>query len=187
MVIDSATMVAKELTMTEDQQSKEKKAFQVVDKRRFDSDGAERSPEEQALKTELPISEELSSSEEPLSSENTSGDPSTKVSGHDPKTEASTAQESIGNDGAGQGEEPVAFTSFVMSLATQVLVQLGEMPAPSGMEIPQDLESARQTIDILTMLQSRTRGNLTTEEVRFLEEVLHSLRMSFINAKKKAS
>lgn len=187
MVIDFGAMVAKELTMTEDQQSKEKKAFQVVDKRRFDSDGAERSPEEQALKTELPISEGLSSGGEPLSSENTSDGTSTKVYGDDSKIEASAVQESIGNEGASQGEEPVAFTSFVMSLATQVLVQLGEMPAPSGMEIPQDLESARQTIDILTMLQGRTRGNLSTEEVRFLEEVLHSLRMSFINAKKKAS
>ncbi len=82
-------------------------------------------------------------------------------------------------------DEPVAFTSFIMSLATQVLVQLGEMPPPSGMEIPRDLDSARQTIDILTMLQQRTRGNLSNEESRFIEEVLHSLRMSFINAKKK--
>jgi hypothetical protein len=84
-------------------------------------------------------------------------------------------------------QEPVAFTSFVMSLATQVLVQLGEMPPPSGMEIPLDLEAARQTIDIMTMLQRRTRGNLSAEEARFMEEVLHSLRVSYINAKKKAS
>ena len=73
-----------------------------------------------------------------------------------------------------------------MSMGTQVMVQLGEMPAPSGMEIPFDLESARQTIDIMTMLQRRTRGNLSAEEARFLEEVLHSLRISYINAKKKA-
>jgi hypothetical protein len=71
-----------------------------------------------------------------------------------------------------------------MSLATQVLVQLGEMPPPQGMEIPLDLEAARQTIDIMTMLQRRTKGNLSADETLFMEEVLHSLRISFINAKK---
>jgi len=82
-------------------------------------------------------------------------------------------------------EEPVAFNSFIMSLATQALIQMGEMPAPNGMEIPLDVESARQTIDILAMLQKRTRGNLAPEENRFLEEVLHSLRVSFINKKSR--
>lgn len=82
-------------------------------------------------------------------------------------------------------EEPVAFNSFIMSLATQALVQMGEMPPPQGMEIPIDIDSARQTIDILAMLQRRTRGNLAPEEVRFLEEVLHSLRVSFINRKSR--
>jgi hypothetical protein len=55
------------------------------------------------------------------------------------------------------------------------------------MEIPIDLESARQTIDIMAMLQRRTKGNLSPDETRFMEEVLHSLRMSFINAKKKSA
>jgi hypothetical protein len=82
-------------------------------------------------------------------------------------------------------DEPVAFNSFIMSLATQALVQMGEMPPPNGMEIPIDIEAARQTIDILAMLQKRTRGNLAQEEVRFIEEVLHSLRVSFINRKSR--
>lgn len=85
----------------------------------------------------------------------------------------------------GEVPEEVAFSSFVMSLATQVLVQIGEMPAPGGMEIPIDMVAARQTIDIIAMLQKRTRGNLSTEEARFLEEVLHSLRMSFVACSKK--
>jgi hypothetical protein len=85
----------------------------------------------------------------------------------------------------GSDEEPVAFNSFIMSLATQTLVQMGEMPAPKGMEIPIDIDAARQTIDIIAMLQRRTRGNLAPEEVRFLEEVLHSLRVSFINRKSR--
>jgi len=81
--------------------------------------------------------------------------------------------------------EEVAFGSFIMSLATQVLVQLGEMPAPGGLEIPVDLNAARQTIEIISMLQRRTRGNVSAEEAHFLEEVLHSLRTSFVARSKK--
>jgi hypothetical protein len=83
-------------------------------------------------------------------------------------------------------EEEVAFGSFIMSLATQVLVQLGEMPAPGGLEIPVDLNASRQTIEIIAMLQRRTRGNVSAEEAHFLEEVLHSLRTSFVARSKKA-
>ncbi len=86
---------------------------------------------------------------------------------------------------SGPGEEEVAFGSFIMSLATQVLVQMGEMPSPKGMSIPVDLAAARQTIDIIAMLQRRTRGNLSAEESHFLEEVLHSLRSSFVVKSKK--
>lgn len=145
------------------------KSFQVVDKRRFDSAGKERSSEEQSQKN-VEFAD--------YSEHATADDQSETTSSH-PQGFTMKQQDMSGDD------EPVAFTSFIMSLATQVLVQLGEMPPPSGMEIPRDLESARQTIDILTMLQQRTRGNLSNEESRFLEEVLHSLRMSFINAKKK--
>ncbi len=153
--------------MAEESQQ-EKKGFQIVDKRRFDSAGEERSLREEADK------EPSRSENKPLDSDREKTNPQTPTEQGFTMTESSDQQ-----------DEPVAFTSFVMSLATQVLVQLGEMPPPTGMEIPRDLDSARQTIDILTMLQTRTRGNLSSEEVRFLEEVLHSLRMSYINAKKK--
>jgi hypothetical protein len=153
--------------MTEESQQ-EKKGFQIVDKRRFDSAGETRSLSEEASK------ETSTSENKPLDSDRETTNP-----------QMTTEQGFTMAESSNQQDEPVAFTSFVMSLATQVLVQLGEMPPPTGMEIPRDLDSARQTIDILTMLQARTRGNLSSEEVRFLEEVLHSLRMSYINAKKK--
>jgi hypothetical protein len=85
---------------------------------------------------------------------------------------------------AGEEEESMSFTSFVMSLATQSMVQMGEMQPPVGMEIPVDLESSRQTIDILGMLQRKTRGNLSSEEARFMEEVLHTLRMAYVRRKR---
>jgi len=151
--------------MTSENDSPKEKSFQVVDKRRFDSAGYER----------------------------TEGSTTTQPKAEQPKAEPAKAASAVDSssftlsDAQKNDEvEPVAFTSFIMSLATQVLVQLGEMPAPEGMEIPIDLEAARQTIDIITMLQRRTKGNVSTEEARFLDEVLHSLRVSFVNAKKRA-
>jgi len=157
--------------MTAENNTPKDKSFQVVDKRRFDSTGQERTTEEEAKQT---VSAATTAA---------SGQNSAAVSEASQAAAGFTMSESNPSDDS----EPVAFTSFIMSLATQVLVQLGEMPAPQGMEIPIDLESARQTIDIMTMLQRRTKGNLSAEESRFMEEVLHSLRISFINAKKKSA
>jgi len=142
--------------MTSENENTKYPSFNVVDKRRFDTSGQER--------------DSTTSQETPP-----------KV----PPQSHATPEQNFSIEGTPQDNqnEPVAFSSFIMSLATQVLVQLGQMPAPSGMEIPVDRESARQTIDILSMLQRRTKGNLSQEESRFLEEVLHSLRISFLNTK----
>jgi hypothetical protein len=154
--------------MTDETQKPKESTIQVVDKRRFDHQGQERSGEVGDQKqTEDGVSATARSSGQTAAEATQSG--------------AFTMSENSA------GEEPVAFTSFIMSLATQVLVQLGEMPPPEGMQIPLDLEAARQTIDIMAMLQRRTKGNLSQEESRFMEEVLHSLRISFINTKKKTS
>jgi hypothetical protein len=152
---------------SENETQKQGKSFQVVDKRRFDAVGKERETQEEAP----PKVEEIAASSSSGAPQGATGTSEFTM------TDAKTSEEA----------EPVAFTSFIMSLATQVLVQLGEMPPPQGMEIPIDLESARQTIDIMAMLQRRTKGNLSPDETRFMEEVLHSLRMSFINAKKKSA
>lgn len=151
--------------MTDETQTPKESKIQIVDKRRFDQQGQERSAEDNDQR-------QTQAAASSASGQNT---PEATPSG------AFTMSENTPE------EEPVAFTSFIMSLATQVLVQLGEMPPPQGMEIPLDLEAARQTIDIMTMLQRRTKGNLSQEESRFMEEVLHSLRISFINAKKRSA
>lgn len=150
------------------------KTFQVVDKRRFDSAGHERNADDIAT---VEVKSQVEAPRSTADSEQTAPTPDSSKSSANFTMQTSPQSEEA---------ESVAFTSFVMSLATQVLVQLGEMQPPQGMHIPIDFESARQTIDILAMLQRRTKGNLSTEEARFMEEVLHSLRVSFISAKKKA-
>jgi hypothetical protein len=78
----------------------------------------------------------------------------------------------------------VSFTAFVMSLATTAAVHFGDLPDPSGGQASADLQSARQMIDILAMLQEKTRGNLSDDESRLVEDLLYDLRMRFLEATK---
>ena len=104
-----------------------------------------------------------------------------------PQAEQESASKQFETQPAQQGDQkaPAAidFVSFFMSLATQALMQLGEMEAPAGVAMTKDLDAAQQTIDILSMLQEKTRGNLSEQEDKLVEEVLHNLRMVFLKVK----
>lgn len=82
--------------------------------------------------------------------------------------------------GAPQGEEEIDFASFVMSLATQAFMQLGEVPAPEGIPVPVDRAAAKQTIDIISLLKKKTEGNLDPNETHLIDEILHTLRIAFV-------
>ncbi len=81
---------------------------------------------------------------------------------------------------AGEGER-IDFPSYVLSYYTQGLVLLGEVPNPYTQKTEEDADAARHTIDILALLQEKTRGNLTTEEHQLLESVLYELRLKFMS------
>jgi len=83
-----------------------------------------------------------------------------------------------------EAADAINFASFVMSLATQCLIQLGEMAAPEGFEIARDPLAARQTIEILKMLEHKTRGNLDNDEARLLKEILSTLQISYVRSAK---
>lgn len=74
----------------------------------------------------------------------------------------------------------VNFSTFVVSLSTEVLFHLGEIPHPISGEKQKDLILAKHAIDTLAMLMEKTQGNLTEEEKRLLEHMLYDLRMAFI-------
>jgi len=75
---------------------------------------------------------------------------------------------------------PMDFNLFVLSLNASALMHLGE---PAGREDAADinLPMARQTIDMIALLEEKTRGNLTGQEERLLHQVLFDLRMRFAN------
>src|SRR5215469_9982188 len=88
------------------------------------------------------------------------------------------------------GEKPaegtlpaIDFSTFILSLSTSALFHLGLIPeTQSGRPGERNLPLARQTIDILEILETKTRGNLDAEEARLLESLLFEIRMRFVEA-----
>ena len=82
----------------------------------------------------------------------------------------------------------VSFIAFLFSLASNAAVHFGDLPDPLTNETrPADLEAAAQIIEIIAMLETKTRGNLTAEERQLIDQVLFELRMRYVDAKKGQS
>jgi hypothetical protein len=77
---------------------------------------------------------------------------------------------------------PPTFAGFVGELGMQALLALGVLAVEGQPKPPRDLPAARYTIDLLDVLQQKTRGNLSPEEKHHLDELLHSLRLQFARA-----
>jgi hypothetical protein len=80
-------------------------------------------------------------------------------------------------------EPALTFTAFVLSLASTAAIHFGDLPDPvTGQKFDANLEGAAQMIEILALLDQKTRGNLTAEERQILEQVLYELRLRFVEA-----
>ena len=79
----------------------------------------------------------------------------------------------------------IDFATFVVSLSHSALLHLGEAPHPDTNQVEKNLLLARQTIDLLGLLEEKTRGNLSGDEERLLTQVLFDLRMRFIEVQKQ--
>lgn len=82
------------------------------------------------------------------------------------------------------GDPGIDFETFVLSLSTSAMLHLGQIPNPDTNQPEPNLPLARQTIDILALLQAKTKGNLTEREARVLDDLLYDLRMRFLEASK---
>ncbi|HXG52997.1 MAG TPA: DUF1844 domain-containing protein [candidate division Zixibacteria bacterium] len=108
-------------------------------------------------------------------------------------TDSSSASETAeSKSGTGRPAQPrgepfaeINFSAFVISLSTQALMHLGEIPNPLDGKVETDISMAKQMIDILGMLRDKTRGNLSDGEERLLEDVLYDLRMKYVEAVKR--
>jgi hypothetical protein len=82
----------------------------------------------------------------------------------------------------GRGDElpEITFSGLVLSLSAGAMLHLGETPEGATEAPDPNLPLARQTIDILELLERKTRGNLDADEQRVLSSVLHELRMKYV-------
>ena len=144
--------------------------FRVVDRRRFTSSGETRGDGKDPEPTRF------SPTPEP-SRPAPKAEPQVEAA-HDPEDAKLKAQ--IAESYSAHGPASVEFSEFVLSLATQAMVLLGEMPDPHTREMITNMEGARHTIDILGILEQKTRGNLTPEESRLFSEALATIRLAFV-------
>jgi hypothetical protein len=87
--------------------------------------------------------------------------------------------------GSAAAPKPIEFTTFVLGLASTALIHLGATPNPETGTSQVDLVLARETLDLISLLREKTRGNLTEDEQRVLENVLADLRLRFVEASRR--
>jgi len=80
-------------------------------------------------------------------------------------------------------ETGITFTGFILSLATTAAVHFGDITDPStGQRAEPNLEAAAQMIELIAMLQEKTRGNLIEPEERLVDDLLYELRLRYVQA-----
>lgn len=145
---------------SDEKEEQQQSWFKVTDRRKFTPQGEiRRETQQEPPQGEAPPKEE-------------------KPSGASGEGEAS--QESPRSDAS----EPMNFSSFLLSLATTGMVHLGEIPEPTTGQRSENVDAARQMIDILSILKEKTKGNLSAEETHLLDGLLYELRMKFLTKSK---
>jgi hypothetical protein len=145
----------------------EEPKVKVSDRRRFTAEGQQRDPSE----VDPPPQESGAAGGGPAAAGSTPGPPPSEA----------TAGPAAGAPGAARPNlPPASFELLVLSLAVQAQMELGLGPPAEG-QVP-DLDIARHTIDLLAILQQKTKGNLTLEEQRLLENTLTELRFRYVQA-----
>lgn len=103
-----------------------------------------------------------------------------------PATEAGNeAAATEGAQGTGKARgalPPLDFTTFILSLSSSVLMNLGLVENPVTKKTEKELPVAKQTIDLIELMQEKTKGNLSEDESGLLVNVLHELRMLYVKA-----
>jgi len=146
--------------------------FEVKDRRRFTAEGEAREEVEAAGQAEVGAQLEAAQPSPP----------------QEPPAEpqpAATGQAARSYAEGGRGYEPPSFERLVLVYYQTALLQMGLLATDPQHPPERDLVGARETIDVLGLLQDKTRGNLTSQESRVLENLLYELRMAWVEMSKK--
>jgi hypothetical protein len=165
-------------------ESEEQPVFKVTDRRKFNTDGSLREGVE--LEPEKPKAAEETPSqtvaEEPK--------PQTPApSAIETQTESSPVEaddEEFDETEIPGADDPASFVNFLTTLASQAASALGAVPHPVTGQRQVDLESGKYWIDVLAMLDEKTKGNLHEQESRLLKGLLSDLRMQYVQIQRIA-
>lgn len=135
----------------------DEKGFIIKDRRRFDDSGE--------VKPEAPLEEAAAKPKEPTP-EAKAAEPKADEPRQDKEAESSFPE--------------LDFSTFVFSLGTSAMYHFGDFPDPATKKAEKNLAAAKQTIDILAILQAKTKGNLSDEEERLIDSLLYELRMRYV-------
>ncbi len=102
--------------------------------------------------------------------------PGTASTAKNTTSSAATSTESVHVASA----PPVTFSSFVISLGSSSLMLMGETLDPQQSPMPVNLPQAKEIIDLLSVLEDKTKGNLTPDEQTVLRDMLYALRMKYV-------
>ena len=158
-------------------EEKNEPGFKVVDRRPFAGDGSSREKGEEPEPGKTEKSPSAASVRQTAS----------ETVGAELKRDEFEAGGDLGFDSDGLVGGESGFDTLVSYLGTTAMFQLGLVTGPSGERIPADLTNARHTVDMLEVLEQKTRGNLTSDEARLLEDVLYELRMAFVEVQKRSA
>ena len=153
--------------------------FKVVDRRPFNPDGSPRDLPPEAKEQPAPGSVQtppdsvVDQRAETVAAAAGSNDPQAAASRRQPAPEDAVKGDPL--------DDPASFLSLIMSLASNAAASLGMMPHPVTGETGVDLKTAKHWIDVLGMLEKKTRGNLNPQEEHVFEGLLADLRMQFVS------
>jgi len=153
--------------------------FKVTDRRLFNPDGTPRDlrPEEHPELKALPATGSASASNAAPEAAPSVTQPLQAQPGTAAAHEAAEPEE----DELPEADDPAGFANFIMSIASNAASSLGMMEHPVTHKREVDLELAKHWIDILGMLQKKTKGNLAPQEEKILESLLADLRMQYVS------
>ena len=151
--------------------SEEQSNYKVTDRRLFNADGTPREvpAEERSEEKPPPPPKTEPQAEAPAAATARASEPPTEV-----------ANEAEADDLI-DADDPASFASFMMSIASNAASALGMMEHPVTHKREVDLELGKHWIDVLGMLQTKTRGNLIQQEQQLLEGLLADLRMQYVS------
>ena len=161
--------------------AEEQPTFKVVDRRPFNPDGTPRelSAEEREAQR---AAEAQAAAAAPKPQPPAATEPAARPQ---PETTTHPGESAPPRERAGAGrdplDDPASFISLIMSLASNAAASLGMMPHPVTGETGVDLKTAKHWIDVLGMLDVKTKGNLDPQEEQMLEGLLADLRMQYVS------